>query len=86
MGARSLGIFTGALPLALQGTLQWAQDLLENPRMHLPCMYLPPISNPPLCLSLDTLKSLSGYCLFQLPPKSSCCPQRYSKLVLGTIY
>lgn len=77
MGAKSLKIIMGGLPFALHvmysGKL--AQNLLENPYMHLPYTYLPLITNLPLCLYLDTIKFLSGYYLSSCLPSLGAAPR-----------
>lgn len=46
----------------------WLNIHLKDPYMDMFYKYLSPIPNLPLCLCLDTIKFLSGYCL------SSCLP------------
>lgn len=83
MGARSLGIIMGGLPFALQ-VVYSAQDPLENLYMHLPCMYLLPILTSLYASVL--IPSTPFLDVAQLPPKSRCCPESDSKLILETIY
>lgn len=77
MGARSLEIIMGGLPFALQVvySAKLPQNLLENSYMDMPYIYLPPITNLPLCLHLDTIKFLSGYCLSSCLPSLGAAPR-----------
>lgn len=80
-GSQDPKIIIKGLPLALQvmHPAKWAQNLLENPYMDMPYIYLPPITNLPLCLHLDTVKFLFGYCLSSFLPCLGAAPRERVK-------